>query len=234
MATGEPLGMDALSGALYASQYNRVVFHESHDEAGNAKGTARTIAVAVNDSPLVGATRTWAEARARLCCGISLLSAGTPMFFMGEEVGARKRYTYEGFLAAREDILGDRAGQGAALFRFYQELITLTRQFRAIRSPNIDILHQSNANRVLVFKRWLDDDEIIVAASFNDTAFAGGYVIEKDVIGIPNVGWKEIFNSDSAAYGGWNVGNRGAVVGSRDGRLEVVIPAAGFVVFARQ
>jgi 1,4-alpha-glucan branching enzyme len=59
-------------------------------------------------------------------------------------------------------------------------------------------------------------------------------LIERDVVGIPNVGWKEIFNSDGEAYGGWNVGNRGAVVGSSGGRLDVVVRAAGFVVFARQ
>jgi 1,4-alpha-glucan branching enzyme len=230
----DPLGMDALSGALYASQYDRVVFHESHDEAGNAPGTARTMAVAVNEWPLVGATRTWAEARARVCAGLSLLSAGTPMFFMGEEVGAHKRYTYESFLAGREDILGERAGNGAAMFRFYQDLITLTRRVRAIRSQNIDILHQSNANRIIAFKRWLDNDETIVVASFSNTAFADGYAIEKDLTGIPDAGWKELFNSDSASYGGQNVGNLGAVVGSRGGRLTVVVPAAGFVVFARQ
>jgi 1,4-alpha-glucan branching enzyme len=101
-------------------------------------------------------------------------------------------------------------------------------------NATIDILHQSNTNRLIAFKRWIDDEEIIVVASFNDTAFTNGYVIERDVVGIPNVGWKEIFNSDGAAYGGWNVGNRGAVVGSSGGRLDVVVPAAGFVVFARQ
>jgi 1,4-alpha-glucan branching enzyme len=230
----EPLGMDALSGALYASRYNRVVFHESHDEAGNAKGTARTIAVAVNGAPLVGATRQWAEARTRLCAGLTLLSAGTPMFFMGEEIGAQQRYTYDQFLTQREDILGARHTAGARLFRFYQDLITLRKRTRALRSQDIDILHQSNENRVLAFKRWIDDDEIIVVASFNDTAFANGYVIAKDLLGIPDAGWKEIFNSDGAGYGGRNVGNLGAIVGSSGGRLNVVIPAAGFVVFARQ
>jgi len=60
---------------------------------------------------------------------------------------------YNGFLTAREDILGERAGHGAGLFRFYQELITLTRRFRAVRSQNIDILHQSNTNRLIAFKR---------------------------------------------------------------------------------
>lgn len=230
----QPLQIDSFSGALYASQYNRVVFHESHDEAGNAGGTARTIAVAVNHAPLLGPTRTWAEARSRVCCGLSLLSAGTSMFFMGEEIGAQSRYTYNNFIAAREDILGQRAGNGQALFRFYQDLIALIRRLRSIRSQNIDILHQSNSNRIIAFKRWTGDEEVLVVASLNDAAFANGYDIEKDLIAIPNAGWKETFNSDSASYGGQNVGNRGAVVRSTGGRLNVVIPAAGLVVFARQ
>jgi 1,4-alpha-glucan branching enzyme len=234
LGSNEPLGMDALSHTIYTSQYNRVVFHESHDEAGNAKGTARTIVTAVNHAPLVGETRAWAEARTRVCAGLTLLSAGTPMFFMGDEVAAQKRYTYKEFLTAREDILAERAGQGAAMFRFYQELITLNRRFRAVRSQNVDILHQSNANRVVALKRWLDDEALIVVASLNNTAFANGYTIAKDLLGIPDAGWKEIFNSDSAAYGGRNVGNQSALMHSSGGRLDVVLPAAGFVVLAMQ
>jgi 1,4-alpha-glucan branching enzyme len=230
----DPLRMDAFSGALYASRFNRVVFHESHDEAGNAGGTARTIVVAVNGAPVFGATRAWAEARSRVCCGLSVLSAGTPMFFMGEEVGAQKRYTYDGFLAAREDILGERQGAGTSLFRFYQDLLTLSRRLRSIRSQNIDILHQSNATRVIAFKRWTGDEEVIIVASLNNAAFTRGYIIEKDLAAIPDAGWKEVFNSDSAAYGGQDVGNRSAVIPSRGARLNIVIPAAGFVVFVKQ
>lgn len=230
----EPLQMDWFSGALYASQYRRVVFHESHDEAGNAGGTARTIVVAVNYAPLVDATRLWAEARSRVCFGLSLLSAGTPMFFMSEEIGAQKRYTFDNFLPNREDILGERAGNGKALFRFYQDLITLSRRLRSIRSHNIDILHHSNPNRVIAFKRWSGDEEVIIVASLNNTFFANGYVIEKDLLAIPNAGWNEIFNSDAAIYGGQNMGNRGAIIPSTQGCLNVVIPASGFVVFVKQ
>jgi 1,4-alpha-glucan branching enzyme len=50
--------MDWFAGALYATGCNRIVFYESHDEAGNSAGTERTIRVAVNNAPLVGATRT--------------------------------------------------------------------------------------------------------------------------------------------------------------------------------
>jgi 1,4-alpha-glucan branching enzyme len=230
----EPLQMDWFSGALYASQYRRVVFIESHDEAGNDKGTARTIVVAANYAPLVDATRTWAEARTRVCFGLSLLSAGTPMFFMGEEIGAQKLYKFNNFLQNREDIPGERTGNGKTLFRFYQEIITLSRRLRSISSYNIDILHHSNPNRVIAFKRWDGNEEVIIVASFNNSSFANGYVIEKDLLAIPNAGWKEIFNSDAASNGGQNVGNGGAIIYSSEGRLNVVIPVNGFVVFVKQ
>jgi len=230
----DPLEMDRFSGALYATQYKRVVFHESHDEAGNAAGTARTLVVAVNGAALFGATRSSAEARSRLCFGLSLLSAGTPMFFMGEEIGAQKRYTFDNFSANREDLRGERGGAGKALFRFYQDLITLSRRLRSIRSHNIDILHQHNENRVIAFKRWTDDEEVIIVASFAGSAFSGGYVLTKDLLAVPNADWKEIFNSDAAIYGGQNVGNGGATIPSAGGRIQTVIPANGFVILVKQ
>jgi 1,4-alpha-glucan branching enzyme len=230
----EPLSMDGFAGALYGSHYDQVVFHESHDEAGNAGGTARTMVTAVNGAPLIDATRIAAEARSRVCFGLSLLSAGTPMFFMGEEIGAQKPYTYDKFLSNREDILGERHGNGRVLFRFYQDLISLSRRLRSIRSHNIDILHQMNSNRVIAFKRWNGDEEVIIAASMNNTPFSNGYVIEKDLLAIPNAGWKEIFNSDAAFYGGQNIGNGGATIFSDQGRLNLVIPANGLVLFVKQ
>lgn len=229
-----PLPMDAFAGALYNSRYDQVVCHESHDEAGNAGGTARTLVTAVNGAPLIGATRLAAEARARVCFGFSLLSAGTPMFFMGEEIGAQKPYTYDNFLSHREDILGERSGNGKELFRFYQDLIALSRRLRSIRSRNIDILRLWNANRVIAFKRWSGNEEVIIAASLNNSAFTNGYVIEKDLTAIPNAYWKEVFNSDAALYGGQNIGNYGASLRSDQGRLNVLIPANGFVVFVKQ
>lgn len=230
----EPLPMDRFSSVLHGSSRNQVVFHESHDEAGNAGGTARTITVAVNGAALIGETRLAAESRARLCLGLSVLSAGTPMFFMGEEVGASKKYTYDNFLANREDILSDRSGNGQLLFRFYQDLISLRRRLRSIRGHDIDILHQSNTNRVIAFKRWSGDQEVIIVASFNNQPFKNGYAITKDELAIPPARWKEVLNSDSTAYGGQNVGNLSAIVQSSGGRLNMVLPARGFVVFVRQ
>jgi 1,4-alpha-glucan branching enzyme len=230
----EPLRMDWFAGALYGTRYNQVVFSESHDEAGNAPGTARTAVVAVNGAPLIDATRSAAEARSRLSFGLSLLSAGTPMFFMGEEVGAQKPYTYHGFVANREDILGERRRDGQHLFMFYRDLIALSARLRSTRSHDIDILHQSNENRVIMFKRWDGSEQIIVAASLNNTPFASGYQIGKDVLAIPDGGWREVFNSDSALYGGRDVGNDGATIYASGGKLNVKLPANGFVLLVKQ
>lgn len=234
LAGSESLQMGRFAGALYGSRYNQVVFHESHDEAGNAGGTARTMVTAVNGAPLVDATRLAAEARSRLCFGLSMLSAGTPMFFMAEEIGAQKSSTYNNFINNREDILGEKVGNGKRLFRFYQDIISLSRRLRSIRSHDIDILHHWNANRVIAFKRWSGDEEVIIAASFNNTPFADGYLIEKDLLAIPNAGWKEIFNSDAAIYGGFNTGNYGTTLFSSQARLSIVLPANGLVVLVKQ
>ena len=123
----------------------------------------------------------------------------------------------------RENILGERHGNGQQLFRCYRDLVTLRRRLRSLRSRDVDILHQSNTNRVIAFKRWSGDEQTIVVASLNNSAFAGGYVIQKDLLAIPDAGWKEVFNSDAAIYGGQNVGNAGATLLSSGGRLNAIV-----------
>jgi 1,4-alpha-glucan branching enzyme len=98
------LNMDYFAGALGASGSGKVVYNESHDDCGNRAGSARTIWLAVNGAALVGETRRWAEARVRFAAAMALLSAGTPMFFMGEEIGAAKFFCYDTFLQNRRDV----------------------------------------------------------------------------------------------------------------------------------
>jgi 1,4-alpha-glucan branching enzyme len=229
----DPLAFDSFAGALLASQYDKVVYHESHDEAGNAGGTARTIVTAVNGAPLWGATRTAAEARSRVVFGMSLFSAGTPMFFMAEEVGAQRPYTVGNWFPNREDILGESTGNGRFMFRYYQDIITLSRRLRSVRTGNITVLHYSGANRIIVFKRWSRGEQVIVVASLNNTPF-NSYIVQSDTLGIPDGGWKEIFNSDAGIYGGTGTGNGGAIIGAANGRLEVTMPANGLLVVVRQ
>jgi 1,4-alpha-glucan branching enzyme len=228
-----PLDLEQFAGALVASQFNKVVYHESHDEAGNAGGTARTIVTAVNGAPIVGSTRDVAEARCRVAFGLSLLSAGTPMFFMGEEVGARQPYRFNDFMSHREDLTGERAGNSARLFRFYQDLIRFSRRHPATRAQAIDVVHALGATRVIAFVRAAGSDRLLVVASLRNQPFLGGYVIQTDPSRLPDGAWREVFNSDADTYGGGNVGNFGADVPAAGGRFQARVPASGFVVFQK-
>jgi len=225
------LAMTFFAGALTTSSNAKVVYNESHDDVGNRSGSARTIVTAVNDAPLVGDTRTWAEARVRFAAAMALLSAGTPMFFMGEEVGAAKPYRYNDFLANREDLVGLTSGSGERLFGFYSQLVALSVRHGAFRSRSIAVSNANNANRVIAFHRWDDTDEFLVVGALGNSPFASGYVLSGDRLGYDD--WSEVFNSDALEYGGWNIGNEGATIQASGGALNVVLPACGVVVFRR-
>jgi 1,4-alpha-glucan branching enzyme len=234
MGDNAPLGMATFSGRLWASQSTKVVYHESHDEAGNAAGTMRTSKVAVNNAALFGPTRDYAEARTRVACGLSILSAGTPMFFMGEEIVAQKLYKYDNVATSKEDLIGERAGNGRNMFRFYQDLIRLRRANAAVRSRFLDVLHAHDPTRIVAFTRRQGTTDVLVVASFNDQPFLNGYVIQSDPSRLPSGLWQETFNSDASIYGGGNVGNFGAAVPVDNGQIQLRLPANGFVVLQRR
>jgi 1,4-alpha-glucan branching enzyme len=229
----EPLDIEQFAGVLFASQFNKVVYHESHDEAGNAGGTQRTIVCAVNAAPLVGTTRDFAEARSRAAFGLSLLSAGTPMFFMGEEVGAAEPYRFNDFMSHREDLAGERAGAGSKLFRYYQDVIRFSRRHPAVRAQTIDIVHALGTNRLIAFTRSAGTDMLLVIACLRNQPFLDGYVIQTDPARLPNGSWREVFNSDASIYGGNGIGNFGVDVPVSSGRFQACVPANGLLVFQK-
>jgi 1,4-alpha-glucan branching enzyme len=244
----EPLAMDYFAGALQASASKRVVYNESHDEAGNSGGpfqdpewdrtnkdkeytSHRNIVVSVNGAPLVDNTRRYAEARCRFAYGMTVLSAGTPMSLFGEEVGAVRRFKYNAVLQNKEDLLGLGQTSGAALFAFYRAVNGLRRNCSGLRSRNVHVVYLHNSNRVLAFTRWDNQDTFLVIASLNDHPFERGYTIHADRL--PNGAWMEIFNSDSSDFGGDNVGNYGGRRDSHGGQFDCNIPFSGFLVFRR-
>jgi 1,4-alpha-glucan branching enzyme len=231
------LAMDYFAGALVASGGRKVVYTETHDEAGNDAGTARTIAVAVNSAPLAaGSNRIFAEARCRFALGMSMLSAGTPLFFMAEEVGAQNPFIYgEGqFLSAREDIVGMREGEeGATLFRFYQDMIRFRMTHPTTRTHALRVIYTHDQNRVMAFVREEPGEQLLVVGSLANSAFADGYLIRGDPSSFPDGSWKEVFNSDSLSYGGENVGNFGSTISSSAGTIQMRIPACGFLILSK-
>jgi 1,4-alpha-glucan branching enzyme len=235
-----PLAMSWFAGALANSASGKVVYHESHDEAGNSYyvengqevHSARTIVVAVNGVPLKSETRRYAEARVHFAAGVTLLGPGIPMFFMGEEAGASEPYRYDDFINHRENFPALRQGVSAALFRFYQDLIRLRSTHPAVRSHNIDVVYTHDTNRMLAFRRWDESEELLIIANLNNHPFRSGYTIEN--LRVSGGFWREIFNSDLECYGGNNIGNFRAVIPITSGDISIVIPANGFVVLRKE
>lgn len=231
----EPLAMARFADVLRATPL-KVIYHESHDQAGNASYrvegrdvfSARTIRVAVNDR--LDGNRPWAEARCRAAAGLTLLTPGVPMFFMGEEVGAQEPYRYDDWLDHREDLHALRQGEGARLFRFYRDLIGLRRSQATLRSGDLAVLHAHDANRVIAFRRRLGEDHALVVASLNNRAFPDGYWLGSDAI--PDGGWRESLNSDADTYGGSGLANADTLW-SGGGRLNLRIPANAVIVLQR-
>jgi 1,4-alpha-glucan branching enzyme len=147
---------------------------------------------------------------------------------MGEEIGAQKSYKYDTFIENREDLKGERLGEGRRLFKFYQDLIQFRRGRPELRSHNIELIHVHNSNRVIAFMRWDDRAELLIIGSLNNRPFKSGYTIESQRLR-GNL-WREVFNSDSYLYGGDNIGNFGAALQPNEGAVGVIIPANGFVV----
>ncbi len=229
-----PLAITNFAGALWSSQFNKLVYHESHDEAGNAGGTMRTSKVAVNNAVLWGATRAAAEARCRVAFSLSVLSAGTPMFFMGEEIVAQKLYKFDNIMQAKEDLLGERGGDGAKMFRFYQDMLRLSLTHPALRSHAIDIIHAQNDTRVIAFMRRQGANMFLVIASLNNHAFLDGYAVQTAPDRLPSGLWQEVLNSDAALYGGSDIGNFGASIPCDGGRIQMRVPANGVLVLQRR
>lgn len=231
------LRMSWFAGVL-AGCGGEVVYHESHDEAGNSyymengqrQYSARTIMVAVNDV-LNDRTRAYAEARVHVAAALTLLSPGIPMFFMGEEVAASLPYRFADFSTAREDYLALRQGTGARLFRFYADLIRLRLARPALRSRNASIVYVHDANRVLAFRRFEGGEDLLVIASLNNAAFSDGYVLRS--AGLSDGRWREIFNSDASAYGGGSLNNEGAL-NAMGGALVLRMPANAVIVLQRE
>jgi 1,4-alpha-glucan branching enzyme len=229
-----PLNMDYFAGALLATQFGKIVYHESHDEAGNEDNTERTIVTAVNGASLFGATRQYAEGRSRFAFGMAALSAGTPMFLMGEEIGAAKYFRYNDFYNNKEDLLGQRTGDGRFLYAFYKALIKFVTASTAARSHSLDVIYTHNDNRVIAFTRSAPKQQLLVIGSLNDAAFDRGYVIGTDAARLPAGTWQEVFNSDAAAYGGDGVSNGNSVLQVSNGSVNAILPAHGFIVLEKK
>ena len=234
------VNMDSVAAALYppgfAHGWQAVTCVENHDIVMvNRKPRIPTLSDSSNP-------RSWyARSRSRFANGLLLTAPGIPQIFMGQEFLEQNPWDTPPNPPNLIDWSGLQGGADPAMvnhLRFTQDLIRLRWNQPALRGDNVNAFHVDDGNRVIAYHRWLEGtgQDVIVAATLSESTW-WDYAI-----GFPSAGaWVEIFNSD--VYDNWVnpivAGNGGGVTASgpaMDGfsaSAAIVIPANGFVVFAR-
>lgn len=238
VGAGAPVNLDAVRDGLYPpagfpSAWRSVHCVENHDVVFTGNGPRVARLADSSDS------RSWyARSRSRVATGLLLTAPGIPMLFMGQEFLEDKPWSDsdKGLLIDWDGLGSDRSMQDH--LRFTRELIALRGRQPALRAETINVFHVHDGNRVIAFQRWVEGAgrDVVVAASLNEST-DWSYAL-----GFPGPGrWLEVFNSD--VYDHWvnpMVAGNGSGV-TADGppmhglpcSASVVIPANGFVVFAR-
>jgi 1,4-alpha-glucan branching enzyme len=122
--------------------------------------------------------------------------------------------------------------------RVCRELIGLRKHQPALRSDAVNVFHVHIGNRVVAFQRWVAGSgrDVVVLVTLAEATYHGY------ALGFPGGGfWQEVFNSDVydnwvnaiAAGNGIGVNADGPPMHGMPCSAKVVIPANGFVVFAR-
>jgi len=183
----------------------------------------------------------YARSRSRFATGLLLTAPGIPQLFMGQEFLEDKQWNSDPKALNLIWWAGLNTGTDRARvdhLRFTQDLIRLRWNFPALRGDHVNPFHVHNQNRVVAFHRWLEGtgQDVIVAATLSESTWYNYG------IGFPSAGtWREVFNSD--VYDNWVnpivAGNGGGISASGpplhgfQTSARIVIPANGFVVFAR-
>ena len=234
------INFDAIAGNLYPSGlphgWQAVPCVENHDIV--KVGADQRIPVLAD-----GANhKSWyARSRSRVATGLLLTAPGIPQLFMGQEFLEDKQWNWDRTAPNLIWWAGLNAGVDPARanhLRFTQDLIRLRWSYPALRGDNINPFHVHNDNRVIAFHRWLEgsgEDVIVVATLAEVTWYNYG-------IGFPFAGsWREVFNSDAydnfvnpiVAGNGGRISASGPPLHGFGASANIVIPANGFVVFAR-
>ncbi|HEX5675239.1 MAG TPA: 1,4-alpha-glucan branching protein GlgB [Azonexus sp.] len=215
-------------GQIYAYSENYVLPF-SHDEVVHGKGSL--LGKMPGDD--------WQRfANLRLLLAWQTFTPGKKLSFMGNEFGQRREWS-----EARELDWGLAAEPGhAGVQRLSADLNALYRDCPALHTQDFEscgfawIDCHDSAHSILSWLRWgRDGSFLVVAVNFTPEPKTGYR------IGVPQPGrYAEILNSDSAYYGGSNLGNGGALDAHAGewmncpANLEITLPPLGAVVLQRR
>jgi 1,4-alpha-glucan branching enzyme len=178
-----------------------------------------------------------ARAKARMGWALNVTMPCMPMLFMGSECHHHGYWNpdTDDFGEHRFDFALTQDPTGKAM----RDLVSAANQLRkdhpALRTDNLLVTHRDTTNRVLGFKRFNDQgDVLLVVLNLSDNQF------DQATYGV-NLGgdgghWEEVFNSQAPQFGGFNdSGNFLAdlFVGG-DGQIRIRLPKWAVLVFRKR
>jgi 1,4-alpha-glucan branching enzyme len=216
-------------GGTYLSGRRVLNFLELHDECWPTSGGQRIVKSIDTVAPY---DDVYARGRAQLGQGLVMLAPGVPAILMGTEWLEDTDFGSD----AANKIDWSKQTTYAGIYQYFQDLVALRRawpQFKA--GAPWSVFHVDESANVLAFRRTTaaGADPFVVVANFGN-ADVSGYRI-----GLPQAGsWRELLNSQAAAYGGDGAGNPSLVATEAvtwDGYAQsatITLPRMGLLVFA--
>lgn len=209
-------GIARILGHFYPVNYGfheLVKYHTSHDKVGDLNQGLYL-------PSLIGDPEAWyARARTKVANSIIMYSAGTPLFFMGDEM--YETGTWESSIGNGLDwTLLDK---NPDIYEFNRDLIKLKLDAVALAQNNLEIPHINNAENLISWRRWGNNGEVVqFAVNFSAS--------EKSFwINLPYDGeWHTVINSEWSFYGGSDETNRFSQNVS-NGWAEYVMPPYSFI-----
>jgi 1,4-alpha-glucan branching enzyme len=183
---------DAILGTLNGDPFDRLLYIESHDTAGNDGQRLPVRIDAANPTSLA------ARRRAMLAAGVLFTVPGVPMAFMGQEMHESTKFTPNA-----PPLDWTKAETNAGVRTFYRDMIRLRRNAdggsAALLAKNVSVTHLNDAapNKVIAYRRWSSPgDDLIVVANFGAKSYA------RYDVGLPAGGaWKARVDGNDVRYG---------------------------------
>ena len=185
----------AVSHAYNGDPFQRVLYTESHDVAGNNQRLPTQIGGWNSGG--------WnAQKQSTLGAAVALTSPGRPMLFQGQE------FLTPGKFVAESPLDWSLSNTYRGILQMYQDLIHLRRNWNnttaGLTGSNVNVFHVDNQGKVLAYHRWNQGgprDDVVVVANFS------GQFFPSYTVGVPRGGtWHVRLNSDWNGYSG-NFGN---------------------------
>ena len=189
---------------------------------------------------LFGGRENWyARAKARLAWALNVTMPGTPMLFMGNECQMGAPNVAWGYWHDGVDQHGDHrfdwaiAGDmwGIQMRHFVRTVNQLRWHYPALRSDTLHITHEDHFNQVLAFKRWYNNETLLIVLNLGDHNFSHyDYGIHT---GGQNGVWTQVLNTQDAEFGGWHGAGNAYYepMTQADGKIYVNLPKWSVVIF---